>query len=617
MPLSVTVRPGSIVGGDFRIVELLGKGGMGEVFVAEQLSTSKRRALKVMKPELVGDASLLARFEQEARVGARIESEHVVEVVAAGIDVGTGAPYLAMELLEGEPLDRAIQRTGPMPLADASEVFAQLGHGLAAAHRAGVVHRDLKPENVFIASSRQQGQRFKVKILDFGIAKLTAEAAHRTQMTMSLGTPRWMAPEQTGGAQMISCATDVWALGLIAYWMLTGRYYWKHAVGGPSDSVMTLMREVLFEPLVPASLRAREQGVAHLLPEGFDAWFASAVAREPSARFAEGGAAIAALLPLLARAASRPGSTGGYVTGPVARTGHHTDVFGETVARSLRRPTQGKSPWLAIVIAGLVGLVVIGGIAGVLLVQRYREREEELAREAKRERKARLEERKKREADEEDEDEAQEDPPIPIQPDPIAPSAVNLSGRWTISLGQNPGGASRYTGGAVFEPYGESHRIRWSMGHEGLAVQNAGVVGVVYGATSSAFDGSVLACAVRGGVIDCRTSSVRRRGALAAHTFQGPGGLSGSYSLVKSSDGRSGKLVLTRSGEVLTARLELSGWDGEAGVGIVRGDALVLGVSTTPGAVGVVAYEPAANLLTGTWLPPGGQLVGRETLSRL
>jgi eukaryotic-like serine/threonine-protein kinase len=230
-----------------------------------------------------------------------------------------------------------------MPMAETpARCSLSSGTALAAAHRAGVVHRDLKPENIFIASSKQQGQRFKVKILDFGIAKLTAEAAHRTQMTMSLGTPRWMAPEQTGGAQMISCATDVWALGLIAYWMLTGRYYWKHAVGGPSDSVMTLMREVLFEPLVPASLRAREQGVAHLLPGGLRRVVRARRRTRTGARFADGGAAVGALVPLLSGAAQPRASSGAH-PGVAVRTGQLTDVFGETVARSLRRPP-GQAP---------------------------------------------------------------------------------------------------------------------------------------------------------------------------------------------------------------------------------------------------------------------------------
>jgi serine/threonine protein kinase len=219
----VPVQAGATVAGDYRVVSPLAQGGMGDVWIAEQISTGKRRALKVMKPELLNDATFRARFDQEAKIGSRIESEHVVEVVGAGIDVSLGVPWMAMELLEGQSLEGLVTERGPLPPAQARSLLAQLGHAVAAAHRAGVVHRDLKPENVFIARSQQLGGGQKVKVLDFGIAKLFDQAPSGHTGAMSLGTPRWMAPEQTGG-QTITPATDVWAIGLIAFWSLTGRW---------------------------------------------------------------------------------------------------------------------------------------------------------------------------------------------------------------------------------------------------------------------------------------------------------------------------------------------------------------------------------------------------------
>ncbi|HEY4156793.1 MAG TPA: protein kinase [Polyangiaceae bacterium] len=273
---------GTVVAGDFRIVRLLSEGGMGAVYVAEQLSTGRERALKVMLRDLVSDPILRKRFEQEARVASRIESEHVVEVVGAGVDAASHVPWLAMELLRGEDLSQLVERRGALALGEVLALFEQLCHALGAAHDQGVVHRDLKPENVFLAESRRAGAAYTVKVLDFGIAKVLAEA--NTKRTAAMGSPMWMAPEQTEQSA-VTPATDVWALGLIAFWLLTGRYFWKVA-NTDEVTIPRLMREMLFEPIPAASERALELGVALPVSTSFDVWFARAVAREPSARFA-------------------------------------------------------------------------------------------------------------------------------------------------------------------------------------------------------------------------------------------------------------------------------------------------------------------------------------------
>jgi protein-disulfide isomerase/serine/threonine protein kinase len=291
-PRLAPLSPGEIFAGDFRVVRSLAEGGMGALYVVEQLSTGNERALKLMLPQLVADEKLRQRFEQEARVGARIESDHVVQVVAAGIDVASSTPWLAMELLKGETLAARVAREGPRPPAEVREMFAQLCHALAAAHDVGVVHRDLKPDNVFLAAPRHSGVPFTLKVLDFGIAKLVAEAS--TKHTAAMGSPLWMAPEQTESGREVSVATDVWALGLIAFYVLTGRVFWRGAQR-ESTSVVALIREIAIEPMPSASARAMEYGAAQLLPHGFDAWFARAAAREPLARFATVREAQAAL----------------------------------------------------------------------------------------------------------------------------------------------------------------------------------------------------------------------------------------------------------------------------------------------------------------------------------
>jgi eukaryotic-like serine/threonine-protein kinase len=216
---------GAVFGSDFRILRPLKEGGMGAVYVVEQLSTGKQRALKVMAPALASDPAIRERFVLEARVGSRIDSEHVVEVVTAGVDESTGAPYLVMELLRGTELGDAIERDGPMPIGDVADVLSQVGHALEQAHAHGVVHRDLKPENIFLAASRRRDATFTAKILDFGIAKLVLDNQDKMG-TQPLGSPLFMAPEQTDRRGSIRPATDVWALGLIAFKLLTGRAYW-------------------------------------------------------------------------------------------------------------------------------------------------------------------------------------------------------------------------------------------------------------------------------------------------------------------------------------------------------------------------------------------------------
>jgi len=312
--------PGQIFASDFRVLRPLSKGGMGSVYVVEQVSTQLQRALKLMHPELVQDPRLRQRFEQEARIGGRIASDHIAQVISAGVDPASGTPWLAMELLQGETLAEWIQRRRAS-LPELFEIFSQLCHGLGAAHAQGIVHRDLKPENIFVALPRQAGLPFFIKVLDFGIAKMTSQHGAGATTT-SMGTPLWMAPEQTENGH-VGPFTDVWALGLIAFALLTQRPYWARA-SREDTTLPALMREILFEPLVPASMRAREYGVVLEAEQAFDAWFARTVSRDPAARFANASDAYGALVSWLPRptvhAATPPQITTGYGIEPVPPT---------------------------------------------------------------------------------------------------------------------------------------------------------------------------------------------------------------------------------------------------------------------------------------------------------
>jgi serine/threonine protein kinase len=284
----LSVQEGAVVGGEFRIVEPLGNGGMGAVYVAEQLSTGKLRALKMMHARLSDDAKQRERFTQEARVAASVESDHVVEIIGAGVNDETGIPWIAMELLEGEDLSAYLKRIGPLTTGAASTILEQLCHGLGAAHDAGIVHRDLKPHNVFVTQSRSTDARRLVKVLDFGIAKLMADSTLST--TAALGSPAWMAPEQTEASPLISPASDVWPLGLLTFWMLTGRSFWR-AANSRDGSVQAVLREMVIDKIPRGSDRAHEIGCDALWPAMLDPWLARCVHRDPRRRFANARAA--------------------------------------------------------------------------------------------------------------------------------------------------------------------------------------------------------------------------------------------------------------------------------------------------------------------------------------
>ncbi|WP_437971464.1 serine/threonine-protein kinase [Sorangium sp. So ce260] len=615
------LAPGTVLGGDFRIVRPLSQGGMGAVLVAEQLSTGKPRAVKLMHAQLAQDPRFRERFEQEARVGARIESDHVVEVVAAGVDPATQTPWLAMELLDGADLSAVVAQRGPLPPDEVRELLGQLCHALAAAHRAGVVHRDLKPENVFIARPRQQNVRFKVKVLDFGVAKIVAEARATTAVTASVGTPLWMAPEQTEAAQHVTPASDVWALGLLAFYLLTGRMYWLEPIRGPSASIMSLMREVLFVPLEPASARAARHGCPHLIPAGFDAWFAACVARDVRARFADAAQAMAALDPVLAAAVPRaagplpgpfapapPATTGAppAITGPTYPTMAGTDVggmSGGTLALVPARPVR-KAPWgllLAIAGGGLLAVAALV-VGGIVVVQRLRATEPHAL------------------------------PPLygsagsagattgsaptaPVRPpSTAAASDLDLAGTYDITSSRNPGGQGSYAGNVLLSRSGETYRIAWIItkgaGYEGIAFVQGSTVAVgwasggPYGAAAYRIEGDRL----RGQWI-----STDRPGQIEAETLQGPEGLSGSYRIVEGS--RKGTVVLARTGDTYAVTWTLSAGGTLKGVGLRTGDQLVVGWS--PGQqVGVVSYAIEGRQLTGRWASLGSTLSGTETLLR-
>ncbi|MCC6647357.1 MAG: SUMF1/EgtB/PvdO family nonheme iron enzyme [Polyangiaceae bacterium] len=362
---SFTFAPGTVIDGTFRIERLLKQGGMGAVYVAEQEGTGARRALKLMHAHLVRDESARARFELEARIGARVESDHVVDIVAAGVDEEEQLPYIAMELLDGVDLGARVVDGGPLSLAEAHVLFTHLGDALAAAHGAGIVHRDLKPENIFLARPKRRGEPFTVKVLDFGIARVMADA--RLTLTGGIGSPIWMAPEQTGNTQPITPRTDVWALGLLAFYVLTGKHFW-FALHDETASPLQVLGEIARPEYDAPSARLAALGGGVALPDGFDAWFARAVVRDADARFADAATAIEALLPMLPAAPPPPVSVAPAptrtpsVAPPASEAQPASSVVAAapSVAASTSQATSRRRAALALVGLALLTLIAAG-----------------------------------------------------------------------------------------------------------------------------------------------------------------------------------------------------------------------------------------------------------------
>ncbi|WP_438022853.1 protein kinase domain-containing protein [Sorangium sp. So ce233] len=286
--MSFALAEGTVFAGRYRLGRVIGVGGMGAVYEAMHLETNRRRALKIMHPTLFESPNLRERFQREAKISAEIESEFIVEVFDAGIDEQTRMPFLVMELLRGEDLDHRIERLGKLSPLEVVTYLHQAALALDKTHKAAIVHRDLKPENIFL-TQREDGQPH-VKILDFGIAKLVAENASAGRATHGVGTPIYMAPEQFDGAPL-SSATDVYALGMVAYTLLVGASYWVKEE--QTGNLLAILAAASRGRPEPAIARAAARGVA--LPPAFDAWFEKAAAMRPEDRFQVATHAVRAL----------------------------------------------------------------------------------------------------------------------------------------------------------------------------------------------------------------------------------------------------------------------------------------------------------------------------------
>ncbi len=330
---------GNVLGGRYRLIELLGQGGMATIYRARDNQLERDVAVKLLRPEYGRDPDFGTRFRHEARAAGSLNHPNIVSVYDYGQD--PAGPFIVMELIDGEDLSSVIRRTGALPPRQAARLTAEIARALGVAHANGIVHRDVKPGNVLVARDG------RVKVTDFGIARAVADA----QLTLpgtTLGSVHYFSPEQARG-ETSTAASDVYSLGIVLYELLTGRRPWV----GDSGAAIAMARLSGTVPS-PSSVRA---GIPPLL----DGIVRKAMALDPAARFQSGAEMAAALDASLAdgsgAAASRPvvaagaGAAGATVVGAAAAAGAAagmSPVAGRsaTVASGVARPNPAATPYV-------------------------------------------------------------------------------------------------------------------------------------------------------------------------------------------------------------------------------------------------------------------------------
>jgi len=336
---AIPVAVGDVLSGKYVVERVLGRGSMGVVLAARHLQLDQLLAVKLMPAGAARDSVAAQRFQQEARAAAKLRSDHVARVLDVG-ELPTGEAFMVMEYLAGSDLAEVLDTGGPLPVGVACDYVAQACEAVGEAHAMGIVHRDLKPENLHL-SADVAGQGF-VKVLDFGVSKLmTPRQGALTTTHAVIGSPLYMAPEQLRSSRQVDPRSDVWALGVVLYELLTRRWPFE------AESLPDLCLKVVHDPPRPIG-ELREE-----LPRGVVAVIDRCLQKDPARRFANATELAAALAPFTP-AHSRPAPDG-------ARTAEHALVetlpAEGTTAPGIDRVRRPRVGWLA---AGVVAIVAAG-----------------------------------------------------------------------------------------------------------------------------------------------------------------------------------------------------------------------------------------------------------------
>jgi predicted Ser/Thr protein kinase len=323
--------------GGYRVLEVLGQGGMGMVFRAQDVQLQRSVALKVMKPSMAATPRARQRFLREAQAMAALKSDHVVTVYQVGEE--GSVPFLAMEFLQGETLDQWLRRDEKPSIAQVLRLACEVTQGLAAAHEQGLIHRDVKPPNIWLETPTG-----RAKLLDFGVARAAGEDVQLTQSGALVGTPSYMAPEQARGDQLDSRA-DLFALGVVLYRLCTGRLPFQ---GKTTMGILTSL--ALDKPQPVAELSPQT-------PPAFAALIMDLLAKDPTQRPESAQAVLARLTTIQSQLAAG-------LPGPAAEAGlDQTDVglcpLPAPPSPLVRRAPRGRH-WLPLALAAAVLVPVLG-----------------------------------------------------------------------------------------------------------------------------------------------------------------------------------------------------------------------------------------------------------------
>jgi serine/threonine-protein kinase len=335
--------------GAYRVLQQIGEGGMGSVWLAEHVALGRRAALKVLHPEFSNRPDIVARFFNEARAATSIADPGIVQIFDFG-QHADGSAYIVMELLDGEPLDRRLRRAGALNLADGLRLMRQVASTLGAAHARGIVHRDLKPENIFIVRDPEVPGGERAKVLDFGIAKLASDQATvKTQTSAMMGTPTFMSPEQCRGAGHVDPRSDVYALGCVLFTLVVGRPPFQ------AEGMGEIIAMHLREPApAPSQLRPG-------IPPEIDQLVLRCLAKDPAQRFPTAAELAIAIGGLLGSSPQVPvARTGGYAVGAAPTT--------LSSAAGSIGPAPAKRPRVALIAA--IGGIGVAGVAIALFAIR-------------------------------------------------------------------------------------------------------------------------------------------------------------------------------------------------------------------------------------------------------
>jgi len=277
------IEPGALLAGKYRVERKIGEGGMGVVVVARHLELDELVAIKFLLPDAASNPEAVMRFSREARASVKIKSEHVARTLDVG-KLDNGVAYMVMEYLQGTDLDVRLRESGPLPIEQAVDFTLQTCHALADAHAIGIIHRDVKPSNLFVV--RKSDGNESIKVLDFGISKITGSADMSMTRTQTLmGSPYYMAPEQMASSRNVGPSVDIWALGVTLYELISGQSPFE------GETITELCSQVLLQP--PPRLRQWRQDV----PQGLQAVVDHCLEKEPAKRYLDVAELAVALIP--------------------------------------------------------------------------------------------------------------------------------------------------------------------------------------------------------------------------------------------------------------------------------------------------------------------------------